>query len=103
MRPNQSSRRGRVAVAGVAVMVAGILGLQAAAASTGTTFVVNTAGDALDARVGNGACGTRVGTCSLRAAVQEANALPGPDVIEVPAGTYALAIPGVNQNDITTG
>ena len=44
------------------------------------------------ANVGNGECRTSTGTCTLRAAIQEANAFPGPDTITVPAGTYAITI-----------
>ena len=33
-------------------------------------------------------------TCSLRAAIQEANALAGADAITLPAGTYVLTIAG---------
>ena len=79
------------------------LGLKAAAAVSGVTFVVGSTTDAVDAVVGDGACATSSGLCTLRAAVQETNALPGLDVIEVPPGTYALGIPPLNQNDATTG
>src|SRR5439155_26325899 len=43
------------------------------------------------------------GKCTLRAAVQEANALPGPDTITVPAGAYFLAIPGRLEDAAATG
>jgi len=46
------------------------------------TFVVNDTGDAPDANPGNGTCATSTGVCTLRAAIQEANAHPGPDTIE---------------------
>src|SRR5688572_13157385 len=92
----------RIAVAAVAVALATCVGLQAAAASS-ATFVVTTTADALDVRVGDGLCAAGSGLCSLRAAVQEANALPGADVIEIPAGTYAIEIRPLNQNDIATG
>ncbi len=41
--------------------------------------------------------------CTLRAAIQEANATPGADIINVPAGTYTLTIPGVAENAAATG
>src|SRR5918999_6087770 len=66
-------------------------------------FVVNSTADAVDARAGDGACRTVAGACTLRAAIQEANALPGADEIELPAGTYELGIGPRNQNDVTTG
>ena len=66
-------------------------------------FTVNSTADAVDSSVGDGACRTVAGTCTLRAAIQEANALPGADEIQLPAGTYELRIAPRNQNDITTG
>ncbi len=61
------------------------------------TFGVNSTIDAVDAAPGNGICATDSGSCSLRAAVMEANALPGSHTINVPAGLYVLAIPGVGE------
>lgn len=46
------------------------------------THVVNSAGSENDAALGNGECRTAAGTCTLRAAIQEASARPGPDRIE---------------------
>src|SRR5262249_2420941 len=40
---------------------------------------------------GDGSCATADGSCTLRAAVQEANARAGADSIELPAGVYTLA------------
>ena len=68
-----------------------------------TTFVVNDTRDLVDVSVGNGECRTSAGTCTLRAAIQETNALPGADVIQVPAGTYEITIAPRNENNITTG
>ncbi len=45
------------------------------------TFVVNDTGDEPDANPGNGVCATSAGVCTLRAALQEANAHPGADAI----------------------
>src|SRR5687767_2367923 len=67
------------------------------------SFTVNDTRDLVDVNPGDGLCRTSNSTCTLRAAIQEANALPGADTIQLPAGTYALAIPPLNQNDITTG
>ena len=46
-------------------------------------LVVNTTGDSPDANPGDGVCADASGNCSLRAAIEEANALAGPDVIHV--------------------
>jgi CSLREA domain-containing protein len=71
--------------------------------AAGATFTVNSTLDATDAVQGDGACATSSGTCTLRAAVQEANALPGSDVISLPAGTYTLTIPGRLETNSATG
>ncbi len=51
-----------------------------------TTFTVNVTGDGADTAPGDGVCLTGVGNCSLRAAIEEANALPGTDVIHFSIG-----------------
>lgn len=54
------------------------------------SFTVNDAGDAGDQNPGDGACRTAAGVCTLRAAVDEANAAPGPHTITIPAMTIVL-------------
>jgi len=56
------------------------------------TFIVDTTDDDVDVAPGDGICATASGACALRAAVQEANRLPGEDLIRVPAGLYALTL-----------
>lgn len=63
-----------------------------------TALSVTTTADEVDQRPGNGTCATVSNTCSLRAAVQEANRLPGSQTIIVPAGVYDLSIPPDNEN-----
>lgn len=59
------------------------------------TFIVDSPLDAVDAAPGDGVCATSGGACTLRAAVQEANAQPGPDVVVLTSGqTYTLTLPG---------
>jgi|GEM_PF-2152508 len=58
------------------------------------TILVDSTTDAPDAAPGDGACAATGGGCTLRAAVQEANAHPGADVILLPAGTFALTLVG---------
>ena len=50
--------------------------------------------DFIDSEVGDGAASDDDGVSSLRAAVQEANAVAGADVISLPAGTYNLTREG---------
>jgi hypothetical protein len=55
------------------------------------SFTVNATHDAPDSTPGDGICADANGSCTLRAAVEETNALPGADEISVPAGEF----PGV--------
>jgi hypothetical protein len=59
-----------------------------------TAFIVNSPIDAADMSPGDGACETATGNgiCTLRAAIQETNALPGPDSILLGTGTYTQTI-----------
>jgi len=66
-------------------------------------FTVNQLADAVDIKPGDGKCATADERCSLRAAIQEANALAGADLIILPSGTYPLSIDGVSENDAQRG
>jgi CSLREA domain-containing protein len=55
-----------------------------------STFVVNNTGDNSDSNPGDGVCSDGLGGCSLRAAIQEANATAGADTIE-----FAIDVSGV--------
>jgi CSLREA domain-containing protein len=62
------------------------------ALSQALTFNVNSTADTSDAVLGNGTCATAANVCTLRAAIEESNALAsGPHTINVPAGTYIVA------------
>jgi len=67
------------------------------------TFTVNSTDDGLDADLGDGVCATDGGVCTLRAAIQEANALDGPDVVKLKTGLYMLTIAGASENDCSNG
>jgi CSLREA domain-containing protein len=75
--------------------------------SLAAQFGVNTTVDQVDANPGDGTCATESGVCSLRAAVQEANALPGPDSVLLPAAPaaerYSLTISGAEEDAAATG
>ncbi len=60
--------------------------------STLATFRVGSRADAPDARLGDGRCATSAGVCTLRAAVQETNALPGADSVRLPEGVFRLTL-----------
>jgi len=68
------------------------------------TFTVTSTGDHPDASPGDGVCKTAVSTCTLRAAIMEGNALPGPDNVEFNILTlppYVIApaspLPGITE------
>jgi CSLREA domain-containing protein len=84
----------------LAILLAQV-GVTPAAASA--NFTVNSAIDAVDANPGDGVCATSLGQCTLRAAIQETNALSGADTITLPAGTYTLTLPGANEGNAATG
>jgi CSLREA domain-containing protein len=81
------------------LVVAGALcfagaGAQAAHAAT---FAVNSTADQPDANAGDHLCITDAATCTLRAAVQEANADGGANTILIPHGRYRLTIPPATE------
>ncbi len=67
------------------------------------TFIIDTTDDLTDANIGNGVCETINANCSLRAAIQEANAFSGTDNLTIPAGTYDLSLSGVGEDAAATG
>lgn len=73
--------------------------LQAAA----FVYTVSNPADLADADTTDGVCQTVSSTCTLRAAIQQANAWPGTDAIVLPAGTYTLSIAGAGENAGATG
>jgi len=56
-------------------------------------FLVNSLMDQGDQTPGDGVCADQNGLCTLRAAVDEANALPGQQIISLSAQTYQLGAP----------
>ncbi len=69
----------------------------------GAVFTVDTVVDSVDVAPGDGSCADSSSNCSLRAAVQEANALTGADSITLPTGIYLLTLAGTDENAAATG
>jgi cysteine-rich repeat protein len=86
----------RVALFALAVIVASPAGAR-------LVLTVNCDDDAVDASPGDGRCATSTGRCTLRAAVQEANATPGADEIILPSGSYRLALAGGGEDAAASG
>ncbi|MBZ0113300.1 MAG: right-handed parallel beta-helix repeat-containing protein [Thermoanaerobaculia bacterium] len=86
------------------IVIALMLGLGAVSVADAALFIVNETLDNVDATPGNGVCAVPFsGNCSLRAAVQEANAWPGKDFIQLPAGYFQLTRQGVGEDFAATG
>ena len=102
MLTRNPSCRGTVTGLGLAIGLLSVTGCFPGSGAAGY-FLVNSTADANDANPGDGLCATSNGgtTCTLRAAVQESNALAGANTIELPAGTYnlSLAEPGGGSSD----
>jgi CSLREA domain-containing protein len=78
---------------GAALLALGAVWLVAAGAppARAAEFVVDSTADAPDVKPGDQHCRTSILTCTLRAAVQEADATDGADVVIVPPGRYRLS------------
>jgi hypothetical protein len=85
----------------ILVSVLSVLG--SSAVSRAAVFTVSTSLDLVDTAIGDGLCRSSEGQmCSLRAAIQESNAIPGADVIVLQnLGPYQLRLqePGVGTVD----
>ncbi|MEU9899978.1 choice-of-anchor Q domain-containing protein [Streptomyces phaeochromogenes] len=68
------------------------------------TFLVNSPIDDVDALPGDGICATAVpAQCTLRAAVMETNARPGPDQVRIGPARIPLIIAGAGEDAAATG
>jgi CSLREA domain-containing protein len=83
-------------------VIGNLLGVQPAKADG---FTVNSTADIPDASPGNGICETAPGNgqCTLRAAIQEANASLGSDTITLPAANYLLTRTGSPDDNAFRG
>jgi hypothetical protein len=68
-------------------------------ARTEIVFTINTNQDSHDTSPGDGNCTANTGRCSLRAAIEETNALLGRDTIFLPSDTYHLSLGELNITD----
>ncbi|GBD17219.1 putative outer membrane protein PmpB [bacterium HR26] len=80
-----------------------LLFLSSQTSAVAVTFTVTDSTDAVDANPGDSVCDTGTGACTLRAAIQEANALSDNVVIQLPAGTYELGLSGAGEDAAATG
>ncbi|HFE39214.1 MAG TPA: hypothetical protein ENK06_12475 [Gammaproteobacteria bacterium] len=74
-----------------------------AVSASAEVFTANTFNDENDKFLGDGECLSKAGNCSLRAAIQESNALAGSHTIVLSRGTYYLTLEGRDENDAASG
>jgi CSLREA domain-containing protein len=87
------------AAAGALLLPTGAGAIDPWACSPGCDIVVNATVDEPDVDPGDGACATVAGDCTLRAAIQEANAQPThPIEVLIPRGTYVLTRHGLDDD-----
>ena len=90
------------------VLLCLVLSLAGATLGRADTFTVTRVEDGTDVAPGDRRCRDGAGYCTLRAAVQEVNALFALDpsaehVIDLPAGVYVLALAGRDEDAAATG
>ena len=95
-----AAHRGRAVHYGLAALLATVFACPGAQA---VEFALTTTADTLDSVPGDGLCANADGVCSLRAAVQETNALAGADRIVLPAGDFRLTRAGRAEDFAASG
>jgi large repetitive protein len=93
----------RLALMGAAAIVVVPLVSQHNVAQAASSWTVTTQNDGVDSNVGDNVCATGAGQCTLRAAIQEANATGAADTVIVPAGTYTITIAPSGDNGADNG
>jgi CSLREA domain-containing protein len=89
----------RVPIVAVMVALTGLIGEAGAA-----NFVVTSTANTTDISPGDGICDDGSGSCTLRAAIVEANSLPGADTIDLAVGgTYILVTPDTSYGACNFG
>lgn len=92
---------------GYFTIIIGVLAvvISQSSAINASSFTVNSTDDIIDANPGDGVCETALSNsiCTLRAAIQEANAYTGTNTIILPAGVYTLTLSGRDEDSAVTG
>src|ERR671915_330505 len=97
------ARRIRFAALAAALSVVAVPALAPGPPSAPLVVGGNDTADRPDRNIGDRVCATSAGTCTLRAAIQESNALIGQDTINLAQGVYELEMPVVNEDTAATG
>jgi Ca2+-binding RTX toxin-like protein len=93
MNPQDSVPFRFVHLALAGTLVAGVIVSSATPArAAAALFIVDDGGDSLDANIGDGTCEDAADNCTLRAAIQEANATADADVIQFDPGITTVTL-----------
>ncbi len=93
-------KKALLVLAAALLTLTGMGGRPALVLAADNTYAVNSTVDLPDADQGDGLCLTANGTCTLRAAIMQANYSIGSDTITLPAGTYQLTRPGDDDSAV---
>ena len=101
----RTAKLGRSISTALAAVLAVLLGVGASPSALSATFVVDSTADAIDNNLEDGLCAVEGGGCTLRAAVMQANALAGADVIDLtgindPTDPILLSLSGDGPDEI---
>ena len=80
------------------VMISSAILLALAGGTQAAEFNVNNPSDLSDGNPGDGVCEVAQGGCTIRAAVEESNALPGMDTVNIPNGFYSLDLRNADRS-----
>jgi CSLREA domain-containing protein len=81
-----------IGVLALVVLPTGVLEFIQSTAHAAATFTVNSTGDGADSNLNDGVCDDGTGHCTLRAAIQQANATPGADTVNFQIGSGVQTI-----------
>ncbi|MFD1824432.1 choice-of-anchor D domain-containing protein [Mumia zhuanghuii] len=101
----RAARTAALMLATTTAVVAGTLAATTAPAAAASPYVVTSAADHTDATPGDGQCRTSAATgavCTLRAAIQEANASPGADTVRFAIGSGPVTISPTSELPLIT-
>lgn len=77
--------------------------LASALSADAANFQVDSTTDSPNANPGDGKCVSKAGGCTLRAAIEEANASDVGNTVQIPSGNYTLSIPPEGENFAQSG
>ncbi|NTU65256.1 MAG: hypothetical protein HGB05_18115, partial [Chloroflexi bacterium] len=91
-------------MAAALLLLALLLVPRALASPSTVTFTVDSVLDQIDDDTSDGVCHSATNQCTLRAAIMQANVIPGPGVtIILPSGTYTLTRPPAGADGADSG